>query len=356
MPCYHPLKGFIVGFHESTCLDKDKNILSKKAKDLIITSYDIDHLEQPFDSNSYLKIKDKKTEFINSRRVDNFVDIPCGHCIGCRLDYGKEWAARVLCELQSMPKGSNSWFVTFTYDDGMVQYSDRRFGDWHPQTLCRRDWTLFMKRLRKAVEPKKLRYFCAGEYGDCTFRPHVHAILFNLDIPDLRPFRVIDGHVYYLSDWLQNIWKNGNILIGSVTAETAAYTARYCVKKAFDSISDDYEYLGIEPEFVSMSRRPGIGKSWLDCNFEDVLKHPVINLSSENHGNAFAIPRYFMLKLGESTQQNNRFVERLKDHKRKVMMQRRKIEDTLCNKSYLERLEDLEALRIKQLKKRRDQL
>lgn len=356
MPCYHPLKGFITGYHESTCKDVNQNILTKLSKDIIIASYKIDHLEQPFNSSSFLKIEEKETQFNDSRRVDDFIDIPCGHCIGCRLDYGKAWAARVLCELQTQPKGSSSWFVTFTYDEGNVQYSGKRFGEFIPQTLCRDDWTRFMKRLRKAVAPERIRFFCAGEYGDTTFRPHVHAILFNLSIPDLEPFRLIDGHVYYISDWLQKIWSHGQVLIGEVTAETAAYTARYCVKKAFDSISDDYEYLGIEPEFVSMSRRPGIGKTWLDCNFEDVLKHPVINLSSENSGNAFAIPRYFMVKLSESTQQNNRFVDELKKHKRKVMMQRRKIEDSLCNKSYLERLEDLERVRIKSLKRRRDQL
>ncbi|MDX8558692.1 hypothetical protein OZ663_18615, partial [Elizabethkingia sp. HX CGY] len=47
-------------------------------------------------------------------------------------------------------------------------------------SLDYRDFQLFMKRARKLQE-KKISYFLVGEYGSQTFRPHYHAIVFDVE-------------------------------------------------------------------------------------------------------------------------------------------------------------------------------
>jgi hypothetical protein len=126
-----------------------------------------------------------------------------------------------------------------------------------------------MKRLRFS-RSHAIRFYACGEYGETTRRPHYHAILFNCGFPDaLVHSKNNRGELLYTSADLGALWDNGQHLIGDVTFASAAYVARYCVKKVSGEKADEhYSVFDADgviherlPEFALMSRRPGIGGS-----------------------------------------------------------------------------------------------
>lgn len=157
----------------------------------------------------------------------------------------------------------NNCFLTLTY----------RTEDLPPGgSLRKKDFQDFMKRLRKAYTGHRIRYFHCGEYGDELSRPHYHACLFNFDFADKRFFKETNGQRLYVSEELERLWPFGFSLIGSVTFESAAYVARYIMKKVTGTRSKEHyervdkstgEVFELEREYTTMSRRPGIGKDWL---------------------------------------------------------------------------------------------
>lgn len=187
------------------------------------------------------------------------IPVPCGHCIGCRLDKSRAWADRMMLELDH---SKTAVFVTLTYDNDHVPVSMINDDGVPYYTLDKRDVQLFLKRLRKYACDKKLRYFLSGEYGDKTFRPHYHAIIFGLDLTDFpdcihygnNPF----GQPYYTSSILERIWSNGFVSLAPVSWQTCAYVARYVTKKLSGPDSLVYEFRNCVPPFALMSRRPGI--------------------------------------------------------------------------------------------------
>jgi len=191
------------------------------------------------------------------------VQVACGQCIGCRLERSRQWAIRCVHEAQLHSENS---FITLTFDDEHLNKSG---------TLVKADFQKFMKRLRKKTG-KKIRYFHCGEYGDKFKRPHHHACLFGYDFPDKKLWQVRDEVRLYRSAELESLWtdpKSGQALgyctIGDVTFESAAYVARYCTKKINGKRAVAH-YGGREPEYVTMSRRPGIGKDWFKKFKDDV--------------------------------------------------------------------------------------
>lgn len=160
----------------------------------------------------------------------------------------------------------HNYFVTLTYDEDHI----------HPfWSLKKKDYQDFMKRLRKKKGTGIKQYYC-GEYGDRTGRPHFHAILFNCDFDDKQLFTRRDGNELYISDMLNDTWGMGFCTIGNVTFESAAYVARYCMKKltgpaaqdGYWSWNEDGEIAPVEPEFSHQSN--GIGKQWLEKFGSDV--------------------------------------------------------------------------------------
>lgn len=349
MPCYHPNKGFILG------IKKDG-----KTKNILITSSKINHLEKCKNSNEYFQIEHPNLQYSDCRRrIDEYVDIPCGRCIGCRLDYAKVWACRLLCELESQPAGAQSWFVTLTYDDNNVPIVWN--GDEPHLSLRKEHCATFMKNLRAQIHRErkgaglddlKVRFFCAGEYGSNTMRPHLHMILFNCPINDIVLERIDkNGFNLYSSKWLERVWSFGHVTIGSVTPESCAYVARYCTKKAFGASKEDYYTLGIEPEFVNMSRRPGIGANWLDSKGISLLDFNEIVLATEKGNKTYSFPRYFMNRLA---QENANFVEFVKETRKYYFDNIRLLQDMQSSVSYLDRLAEQERLMINKFNKERD--
>ena len=209
--------------------------------------------------------------------LDMPIQIPCGQCIGCRLERSRQWAIRCVHEASLWPHNS---FVTLTYNN----YNLPAKG-----TLVKRDVQLFLKRLRKHFCDQKIRFYMCGEYGEKLQRPHYHLILFNLQFPDKKLFKFNRGYPLYTSDTLSRLWPFGFHTIGDVTFETCAYTARYILKKVNGDLASDH-YQGRLPEYTCMSRKPGIAHDWYETWKDDVYPHDYVIIRD---GIKCRPPRYY---------------------------------------------------------------
>lgn len=233
------------------------------------------------------------------------VTLPCGRCISCRLEHSRQWAVRCMHEAQMHEENS---FITLTYAPEHLP-TDHSIHKSHIQK--------FFKRLRK--RGIQFRYFACGEYGEQKGRPHYHAIIFGHSFPDKQLKKLTrSGDQLYQSDILDKTWNLGHAWIGSVTFQSAAYVARYVMKKrkGLDNQLDpktgktnkEYylltdpdtgEMLEIEPEFCLMSRgsgkktdptlwRYGLGKAWLEKYKMDTHKDFIVV-----NGHKMALPKYY---------------------------------------------------------------
>lgn len=217
--------------------------------------------------------------------ADRPFSIPCGQCIGCRIERSRSWAIRCVHEASLY---ESNCFITLTYSDEFLS-ADRN--------LLVEDTQLFWKRLRKKFG-KGIRYFMCGEYGERFGRPHYHACVFNFDFPD-KVFKRVNaiGDRIYSSDSLQKIWGMGDCEIGAVSYASAAYVARYVLKKitgpdaeqAYWFVDDDGVCHDRRSEFVTMSRRPGIGRGWLDRYTTDVFPRGYLIHEGKRH----RVPRFY---------------------------------------------------------------
>jgi len=176
------------------------------------------------------------------------LNLPCGGCIGCRLDRSRDWAQRCWHEAQLH---EDNCFITLTYDPEHMPANG---------SIDVREFQLFIKKLRFKYG-KGIRYFHCGEYGEKLARPHYHALLFGFDFPDKYLWSVRNGNNLYRSQALEELWGKGFCTVGSVTVESAGYVARYVMKKVTGDKAEDH-YNGKAPEYITMSRRPGIGHDW----------------------------------------------------------------------------------------------
>lgn len=210
------------------------------------------------------------------------LQIPCGQCIGCRLERSREWALRITQEATLHEKSS---FLTLTY-------SDRNLPTHH--SLRKKDLQDFFKRLRFFSE-LKLRYYACGEYGTQTLRPHYHICLFGEDFSSDRKLykKTPEGFPLYNSQSLSDRWPFGHAVIGDLTFETAAYTARYVTKKITGEKASEHYGLR-EPEFSLMSRRPGIGTDWAKKNLIDLERGLCYS-----HGSLHKIPKFYQKQINE---------------------------------------------------------
>lgn len=186
------------------------------------------------------------------------LNLPCGQCIGCRLEKSRQWAIRCLHEASLHEKNC---FITLTINP--QQDLTRQ------TTLVKRDFQLFMKRLRKKYSNQHISYYYCGEYGEQYERPHYHACLFGFDLPDKKLFRESNGNRLYNSEILDKLWGLGHTIIGDVTFESAAYVARYITKKISGPDKDLY-YCGRLPEYTNMSKKPAIALNWIKQYHSDV--------------------------------------------------------------------------------------
>lgn len=201
---------------------------------------------------------------------ENILMLPCGHCTACQLNYARTWASR--CCMEASLYDSN-YFITLTYDPFKYPSS---------MESSKRDVQLFMKRLRKQFHG--VRYFGCTELGEHTKRIHHHLILFNIEVPDIKPLgkRAREGY-YFESKILERIWSNGFIDIGEVTFKSASYVARYCMKKRFD---------GNEAANCFMSTKPAIGYGYYLLHKDIIFKYDTV-YGDFGSTNKAPVPRYF---------------------------------------------------------------
>lgn len=225
---------------------------------------------------------------------DRPCQVPCGQCVGCRLERSRQWAVRLTHEAQFH---LHRWFWTLTYDDEHLPANG---------SLRPRDWVLFMKRLREARSDTRVRYFQCGEYGETTWRPHHHAIVFGVDWADRERYsQNARGDVLYRSQELDDLWSHGQVWIGGFSFASAAYVARYVMKKVTgDAAADHYrrvdpetgEVYSLVPPYVTMSRRPGIGTRFMERYSSDLFPADAVVVN----GVESLPPRFYVKQLEKS--------------------------------------------------------
>lgn len=350
MSCKHPLKGFPVG------LTKHGNIQYR------IRSYNVDHLELRHDTNGHAYWKDVYSPSVEfsacSDIVRDFVEIPCGKCIDCRLKYSRQWADRCMFEKQNH---DSSFFLTLTYDDAHLVYNhwqDKTTGEFgSTATLVKSDLQKFMKRLRRAYEDKckcdgiedsKLMYYACGEYGTQTARPHYHMIVYGLRLDDLKPYkRSPQGFWYYNSEWLSKLWPFGYVVVADVDWDCCAYVARYIMKKQTGKAAEVYEKYNFAQEFTTMSLKPAIGKAYYEQHKDTLYKTDYINLSMPSGGKRVYPSRYFD-KLYELD--NPEEMEYIKSRRKQFAEDFAALKQSSTSKSYLEMLATEESVIESQIK------
>lgn len=266
MPCYHPLKGYY-----------GRKINPATGKRPVVFNAREGYYDRP-------------------------VTLPCGRCIGCRLERSRQWATRCVHEASLYEENC---FITLTFRDACPLDGTKT----DPTvSLYKHHFQRFMKRLRREMalgvlsHPRKrgylpkfkspnIRYLHCGEYGENLGRPHHHACLFNFDFPDKKYWKTKEGNNYYTSELLNKLWGHGYCIIGAVTFESAAYVARYIEKKITGEMAVGY-YDGKLPEYSTCSRRPGLGKGWLDKYKTDIFPKDFVII----RGKRSKVPKFYNTK------------------------------------------------------------
>lgn len=223
------------------------------------------------------------------------IKLPCSQCIGCRLDRSRQWAIR--CMHEAKQHGENT-FITLTYNDENLPVDE---------SCSLKHWQLFMKKLRHKFPNNKIKFYQCSEYGETYGRPHYHACLFNVGFSD----KEVAGHnnniPYYSSELLASCWTNdkkeslGFSSLGEVTFESAAYVARYILKKLTGDLAEEHythvtrygELVQRIPEATLMSRNPGIASDWFDDNYQDMYPNDKLIIKQGDKYIETNPPRYY---------------------------------------------------------------
>ncbi len=277
------------------------------------------------------------------QNAEKTAEVACGQCIGCRLDKSRMWAMRISHEASMHESSGGNCFVTLTYRDKMECTDEQLRDGWHvPEdwSLQKSHFTKFMKRLRKVVAPQRVRYFQCGEYGNrckhgldletaegcplCNVgRPHHHGCLFGVEFNDLEIYTQVNGEDRFTSPLLEAIWKYGFVDVGTLNFDSAAYVARYVMKKVtgvsaddhYSSVDLDGVFNFLEPEYCTMSRKPGIGKRWYDEFKGDLF--PSDEVPVPGTGVFRGMPRYYEELFNE---EDPLTLEEIKEVRRKYYM------------------------------------
>lgn len=237
--------------------------------------------------------------------INGWMPCPCGKCIPCLINRKRLWKHRLLLESYCHAQSS---FVTLTYTDKKLYFQNDETGEALPSpSVCPKHLRDFIKRLRKELPPRSIRFYGVGEYGDKSFRPHYHIALFGY-----HPcwFGSTRKHKHEAGtsccppcDLIYEKWGQGGIDNGTLENDSAAYIAGYVTKKLTNPNDDKAHRLlaGRHPEFARMSNRPGIGFPALEAITDALLtqygpymltEHGDVPTSLDHGGKKFPLGRY----------------------------------------------------------------
>lgn len=193
------------------------------------------------------------------------IKVPCGRCRWCRQIRSNHWAMRMMHE-------SEYWkekvFITLTYNNINLPID----GQLRPEHL--RD---FIKRIRKMLGCRKIKYFACGEYGKKYGRPHYHLVVFGLGLEKVL---------------IEKEWSMGFVKVGLVNYKTCRYVSKYITKTALGKSRKEDIKNGKVPEFQRCSH--GIGLSWVMERNERIARKGI-----SYKGKQVSLPRYYVHKLRE---------------------------------------------------------
>ena len=263
----------------------------------------------------------------SKRGAERAMQVACGQCMGCRIDRSRAWAVRCVHESQ---KSEENCFLTLTYSPEHLP---------HGGTLVKKHFQDFIKRLRKSLGSKKISFFHCGEYGERLSRPHYHALIFGHDFPDKKPWKKShDESQLWTSPTLEKLWQKGFCAIGAVTYETAAYCSSYILKKITGDLAESHyrrvletgEIINLQPEYITMSLRPAIGKDWVSTYSSEVYPSDTVVM----RGREQKPPRYYDKKLKQtdeplhdSIKQERRVRSRLKKSRQNNTLARLRVRE-----------------------------
>ncbi len=250
--------------------------------------------------------------FKRSKNAGKDMEVACGQCMGCRIDRSQEWAARIVHEAAMH---QDNCFITLTYNQENIPWDG---------SLVKEHFQKFMKRLRKHYAPKKIRFYHCGEYGENLERPHYHACVFGLDFDDRVAHSATNEIVTYTSETLEKIWGKGFCTVGELNYETAAYTARYVMKKITGMRAEAHyermdattgQIINLQPEYVTMSLKPGIGKTFYEKYKTDF--YPRGECPVPGRGVYNKVPKYYEGLYGEEAPDT---LEKIKKKRKKYLL------------------------------------
>lgn len=256
----------------------------------------------------------EKNKLLMQARYRRIQEIPCGQCVECRLNYSRQWATRAMLEKKYWPE-NQCWFLTLTYSDEYLPINsavDTETGEIVTgASLQKKDMQDFWKRVREHwnlynktdkegnIEKYGLKYLNAGEYGHENYRPHYHALVYGLPLNPMKIKKIGNndqGDAYFESFELDELWGKGFVTVGQMTWQSAAYVARYTLKKAYGGNNDILLAMGKKPEFVSMSQ--GFAKRYFDEHKELIYHSDTVPVLNTKTGEFVKPPKNFdrMLK------------------------------------------------------------
>lgn len=135
---------------------------------------------------------------------------------------------------------------------------------------------LYFKQLRKKLEPKSIKYYCVGEYGDRGNRPHYHALIFYRGNMDWFKLRLL----------IKDTWSFGICQVLPVHG-AQGYVTKYILK------FDDREHL-VKP-FSLISH--GLGIDYLSQKVIRYHHENLVSYAVKPGGFRISLPRYYKDKI-----------------------------------------------------------
>lgn len=362
MGCYHQMHAVEIG-----------TTFTGKPKYYFIAGYNENTNLISVNGKNYFKTKDDYIPQLGKK----IVKMPCGQCIGCRLQDSKEKAIRAMHELET---SKNAIGISLTYNDEHLPIKN-----WFDEngelirsvpTLSEEDSCNFNKRLRIAFDrgyhimksgPNKgkkyklekfkdydINMFYAGEYGETNERPHYHQIWYNLNIPDIKILGYSKlGNPLYYSDIINEIWGKGFATLNDIEFDYVAYVARYILKKQTGLGKDEYYLVkGYEPEFARYPKKNALGKKWYEINKDKIYKNDELFIKKGEKVLKVKPPKYYDTKYDI---ENHEAMEMLKERRKEAAEEANRIvmmNTSKTNEEYLLTKEEIIKMKIKSLKRK----